>query len=104
MMVAAEGRADPGGGEMAQIHTGSRPRLVESTRSCHVAAAEGMAAGRGTMTLRLPGRWDELTSREFAALDPQGTVAILPVGAVEQHGPHLPVAVDTCLNEAIVRR
>ena len=56
------------------------------------------------MTLRLPGRWDELTSREFAALDPEGTVAILPVGAIEQHGPHLPVAVDTCLNEAIVRR
>ncbi|MFL5333408.1 MAG: creatininase family protein [Geminicoccaceae bacterium] len=56
------------------------------------------------MTLRLPGRWDELTSREFAALDPQRTVAILPVGAIEQHGPHLPVAVDTCLNEAIVRR
>jgi creatinine amidohydrolase len=56
------------------------------------------------MTLRLPGRWDELTSREFAALDLEGTLAILPVGAVEQHGPHLPVAVDTCLNEAIVRR
>ena len=31
-------------------------------------------------------------------------MAILPVGAIEQHGPHLPVAVDTCLNEAIVRR
>lgn len=54
--------------------------------------------------LRLPGRWEELTSREFAALDPGATVAILPVGAIEQHGPHLPVAVDACLNEAIVRR
>ena len=40
-----------------------------------------MLAGRGKMTLRLPGRWDELTSREFTALDPEDTVAILPVGA-----------------------
>ena len=31
-------------------------------------------------------------------------MAVLPVGAIEQHGPHLPVAVDTCLGEAIVRR
>ena len=56
------------------------------------------------MTLRLPGWWQELTSPEFSALDPETTVALLPVGAIEQHGPHLPVAVDTCLNEAIVRR
>ena len=56
------------------------------------------------MTLRLPGWWQDLASPEFAALDPEATVAVLPVGAIEQHGPHLPVAVDTCLNEAIVRR
>ena len=56
------------------------------------------------MALRLPGWWQELTSPEFAALDPEATVAVLPVGAIEQHGPHLPVAVDTCLVEAIVRR
>ena len=55
------------------------------------------------MTLRLPGRWDELTSREFETLDAEATVAILPVGAIEQHGPHLPVVVDTCLNEAVLR-
>ena len=56
------------------------------------------------MSLRLPGWWQDLASPEFAALDPEATVAVLPVGAIEQHGPHLPVAVDTCLNEAIVRR
>ena len=56
------------------------------------------------MTLRLPGWWQDLASPEFAALDPEATVAVLPIGAIEQHGPHLPVAVDTCLNEAIVRR
>jgi creatinine amidohydrolase len=55
------------------------------------------------MSLRLPGWWQDLTSPEFARLDQAATVAVLPVGAIEQHGPHLPVAVDTCLNEAVVR-
>jgi creatinine amidohydrolase len=52
----------------------------------------------------LPGCWQELRSPEFDALDPERTVAVLPVGAVEQHGPHLPIMVDACLNEAIVER
>jgi creatinine amidohydrolase len=49
-------------------------------------------------------RWDELTSPEFAALDPVRTVAVLPVGAIEQHGPHLPVGVDAMLVSAAVER
>ena len=56
------------------------------------------------MVLQLPGWWHDLASPDFAALDPESTVVVLPVGAIEQHGPHLPVAVDTCLVEAIVRR
>jgi creatinine amidohydrolase len=35
-----------------------------------------------------------MTWPEAAALDPDRTVAILPVGAVEAHGPHLPLATD----------
>jgi creatinine amidohydrolase len=54
--------------------------------------------------LRLPGWWHELVSPDFRALDVETTVALLPVGAIEQHGPHLPVAVDTCLVDAVVRR
>ena len=46
--------------------------------------------------------WAELTTRDFAALDPHATVAVLPVAAVEQHGPHLPLAVDTLLVDGIV--
>ena len=56
------------------------------------------------MALRLPGWWQDLASPEFARLDPATTVAVLPAGAIEQHGPHLPVAVDTCINDGIVRR
>ncbi len=39
-------------------------------------------------------RWAELTWTEVEALDGERTVAILPVGAVEAHGPHLPLATD----------
>ncbi|KAF1022287.1 MAG: putative mycofactocin system creatinine amidohydrolase family protein MftE [Paracidovorax wautersii] len=48
--------------------------------------------------------WAELTTRDFAALDPVRTVAVLPLGATEQHGPHLPLAVDACLADAMVGR
>jgi len=47
--------------------------------------------------------WAELGTRDFAALDPAATVAVLPLGATEQHGPHLPLGVDTLLAEGIVR-
>lgn len=40
--------------------------------------------------------WEELTWEHITALREQGmTMVILPVGATEQHGLHLPVGVDT---------
>ena len=48
--------------------------------------------------------WHELTTKEFAALDAERTIAVLPVGAVEQHGPHLSVWVDSAINAGIVGR
>ncbi len=47
-------------------------------------------------------RWAELNTRDFAALDPACTVAVLPLGATEQHGPHLPLSVDTVLVDGVV--
>ena len=41
--------------------------------------------------------WNELTSLEFAKLDPDSTVAILPLASTEQHGPHLPIATDVAI-------
>jgi creatinine amidohydrolase len=49
-------------------------------------------------------RWWDLTTVDFAGLDRERTVAVLPVGAVEQHGPHLPVGVDALINAGIVAR
>ncbi|MEW6445003.1 MAG: creatininase family protein [Pseudomonadota bacterium] len=43
-----------------------------------------------------PVRWAEKSWEEIAALPACGIdMAILPVGATEQHGPHLPLGVDT---------
>ena len=42
-------------------------------------------------------RWLELTTEEFAALDPEKTIAVLPIAAIEQHGPHLAVSTDTII-------
>lgn len=46
--------------------------------------------------------WHELTTKDFAALDAENMVAIFPVGAIEQHGPHLPVWSDTRIGQGIV--
>jgi len=48
--------------------------------------------------------WWDLTTQDFAGLDPERMVAVLPVGAVEQHGPHLPVRVDAAINAGIIAR
>jgi creatinine amidohydrolase len=48
--------------------------------------------------------WWDLSTRDFAALDMEKVVTVQPVGAVEQHGPHLPVRVDAAINEGIVTR
>jgi len=50
---------------------------------------------------RLPARWAELAWPDFRELDPERTVVLMPVGAVEQHGPHLPLSVDTLLVETL---
>lgn len=48
------------------------------------------------------GRWGELCTADFARVDPARTIALLPVSAVEQHGPHLPLATDALINAGIV--
>lgn len=48
-------------------------------------------------------RWEELSSTQLAAAvaaDP-ALVALIPVGATEQHGPHLPVGTDTLIATAV---
>lgn len=47
--------------------------------------------------------WADLTTAEFATLDLARTIAVLPVAATEQHGPHLPLDVDTQLVDGVVQ-
>jgi creatinine amidohydrolase len=44
--------------------------------------------------------WLSLTTEEFTRV----RIAVLPVAAVEQHGPHLPVGTDTYIAEAYLAR
>jgi len=57
--------------------------------------------------MNLPSKfWADLTSRHFSQLAASDvihqTVAVLPVAAIEQHGPHLPVSVDTSLVNGVI--
>jgi creatinine amidohydrolase len=49
------------------------------------------------------GYWQDLNTTDFRQADPESTVALLPVAAVEQHGPHLPLATDAAINDGVVR-
>jgi len=47
--------------------------------------------------------WGELTFEEVGELARAGVVAVLPVGATEQHGPHLGTGADAVLAQQAVR-
>jgi creatinine amidohydrolase len=48
-----------------------------------------------------PVRWGELTWPESGNAAAELDAVIIPIGAVEQHGPHLPLDVDTRICEAV---
>ncbi|MGY8904353.1 MAG: creatininase family protein [Burkholderiales bacterium] len=55
----------------------------------------------------LPSRWwAELTTTDFTQLQESGAasqlLAVLPLAATEQHGPHLPLGVDSLLLDGII--
>ena len=48
-------------------------------------------------------RMEELTSKEFSEFRDENTVVIIPVGALEEHGDHLPLFTDTLQPEYVAR-
>jgi creatinine amidohydrolase len=60
---------------------------------------------RHEAAMPLPSRyWIECGWQDFAATDMSKVIAVLPVAAVEQHGPHLPVGVDTHIMQGYLDR
>jgi creatinine amidohydrolase len=48
--------------------------------------------------------WQHLSTTDFQNLDRARTLVLMPLGATEQHGPHLPVGTDHLLVEEVLRR
>ena len=48
--------------------------------------------------------WTKMKTTDFAGVVPESCVALLPVGAVEQHGPHLPLGTDGFILDAVIQR
>ncbi|MTI16457.1 creatininase family protein [Rhodobacteraceae bacterium RKSG542] len=48
-------------------------------------------------------KWEELTSPKIAALD-KSIPVVMNIAAIEQHGPHLPLATDALIGEHFISR
>src|SRR3978361_442177 len=48
--------------------------------------------------------WRKLPADELREQARRGAIVILPVASLEQHGPHLPVEVDSMLGETVAAR
>ena len=46
--------------------------------------------------------WHDLKMTDFAGLNPEKTVVVQPIAAVEQHGPHLPTGTDVMIGEGLM--
>jgi creatinine amidohydrolase len=47
--------------------------------------------------------WSDLNTQDFASLNKSRAIAVLPLAATEQHGPHLPLSVDTDIVNGVMR-
>ena len=86
--------------EEAAWHGHTKPALVASLAASRPANAVAPL-------------WRPFGNRYLGALTPEalrtaaqrsGAVAILPTGAIEQHGPHLPVGVDAMIGQGLLAR
>ena len=48
--------------------------------------------------------WGEFRARELVELASRDAILLVPVAAMEQHGPHLPVATDTLIGREVTVR
>lgn len=48
--------------------------------------------------------WSDFSASEFNNLDPEETIAVLPLAATEQHGPHLPASTDADIMQGMLNQ
>ncbi len=46
-------------------------------------------------------RWDDLSGPALVAATSDRSIAVVPIGAIEHHGPHLPLRTDTLIAEEV---
>ena len=46
--------------------------------------------------------WGDFKTADFTLIDPEKTIAVIPVAAIEQHGAHLPVSTDATIMEGML--
>jgi creatinine amidohydrolase len=68
------------------------------------AGVEEVVAEKGQMHMAVKYHYGKMTWPEVKRAAAQGRVALLPVGCIEDHGPHLPLDVDVLLPTAVCER
>ena len=60
-----------------------------------LAVGTAFAQAPPPASAQLPLQWEELTAPDFVkAVERSGGTAVIPIGVVEKHGPHLPMGTD----------
>src|SRR6476620_3561673 len=80
----------------------SRP-LPGGEREAATAEQQATRIEQGDVLMSQSVMWKFLTAADLRAKAQAGAIVVLPVASMEQHGPHLPVGVDTFLCEAVCK-
>jgi len=94
---------DEGEGEEGEASEGHEPASSKHGQQSSPARHHMTNGDKEKLPLRI---WYEMTTEDFRMMKDSGVdpIAILPVSAIEQHGPHLPCSVDMHINQGILKR